>query len=174
MSAIPDQSQLLATWVPRLKSHGHVYEKCVEMHARRMETGGSIETVIRGEVETVNTYHAGDFIVHGTQGERYVMAPENFASRYFVDEPKPSSDSILSREGFELFRPKGKIWALQLTTTDVATWFPGGNFTAPWGAEMIINAQDFLATPYPAANEVYRIEETAFCTSYRRCESLPA
>lgn len=161
------QAELVDEWVPRLQSSGDLYFKFAEMHACRMERAGTLQTVIAGEVETTNQYEPGDYVVQGTLGERYVMKPDNFHSRYWSAEPRPCADPALAEEGFQTYRPKGKIWALQLSEEEVARSFPQGKFIAPWGSEMLIAPNDYLATPYPVANEIYRIEEHAFDTTYR-------
>ncbi|KAL1528098.1 hypothetical protein AB1Y20_009463 [Prymnesium parvum] len=166
-SMLPSQQQLKAEWVPRLCHEGKVYEKFLEMHARHLESEGTLDTLIDGELETTNKYQVGDMMIHGTQGERYVMKPDNFAARYWADQPRPTDDPSLAAEGFQLFRPRGKIWALQLSREDVYQHFPEGKFIAPWGSEMLFAANDFLATPYPDCNEIYRIEEKAFHAMYR-------
>ena len=38
---------------------------------------------------------------------------------------------------------------------------------APWGSEMIIEPGDWLVTTAPVANEVYRIEQNAFRSTYK-------
>ena len=111
--------------------------------------------------------------MHGTEGERYVMAPDNFKSRYLTEQPRKSPDAALDREGFQLYRPSGKIWAVRLSDADVAAGFPAGKFTASWGSDMLIAPDDYLATPYPAANEIYRIEAGAFASTYRASASGP-
>ena len=78
--------------------------------------------------------------MHGTEGERYVMAPDNFKSRYLTEQPRKSPDAALDREGFQLYRPSGKIWAVRLSDADVAKqvdyitrngWVPALEFADP-------------------------------------------
>ena len=38
---------------------------------------------------------------------------------------------------------------------------------AAWGTPMTVEAEDMLCVPHPAGGEVYRIEKSAFETTYK-------
>ena len=61
-----------------------------------------------------------------------------------------------------------------MTEADIAESFPASKFVAPWGSEMLVNANDYLATPHPDASEIYRIEAAAFASTYRPIAADPA
>ena len=127
---------------------------------------GALETIINGVVETSNTYQPGDYIMCGTEGERYVMQNIDFSLRYERSRPEPATSADLAKEGFSLYQPKGKIWGHEVTENDAATYFPAGQFIAPWGSTMIVEEGDFLAMPFPTGGELYRIERKAFEKTY--------
>ena len=61
---------------------GTKYAKFAPMHAFQCREGGALETVVNGKVETTNTYAAGDYILLGTEGERFVLGADKFHERY--------------------------------------------------------------------------------------------
>lgn len=167
---VPSQAEVVAAWRGRL-TDGKAYRKVAKMHATRMEEGGKLETVLGGKLETTNSYVAGDWVLHGTEGERYAIPPHLFEQRYITSSSDPAETATLSEEGFRLYVPRGKVWARQLSADDIATNFPLGKFTAAWGAAMYIEPGDFLAAPHPEGGEIYRIEANAFAHTYAADES---
>ena len=164
--AIPTQAAVLAAWRDRLMA-GPIYAKVARMHIRRVDEAGSLATVLQGKVETTNSYAAGDYIVHGTEGERYVLTPATFEARYHTDTAVDTADPALAADGYRLYMPKGRVWAEQIADAAMlASTFPAGKFIAPWGNEMAMEVGDWVASPYPAANQVYRIEKIAFANTY--------
>lgn len=163
---VPTQEECLYAWRDRLMG-GQLFMKVTPMHALKATADGVLETVLHGQVETTNHYQAGDYILLGTEGERYTLGAAQFGARYDVAAPGDASNAALRTEGFHIYRPTGAVWAEQLDEVAVQTAFPAGKFIAPWGSEMIFLAGDWLATPSPAASEVYRIEAAAFSNTYR-------
>ena len=43
---------------------------------------GTLETIIKGQKETSKAYRPGDYIVQGTEGERYCVDGDVFHQRY--------------------------------------------------------------------------------------------
>ena len=70
----------------------------------------------------------------------------------------------MQAEGFRLYGAIGRVWAHQLGEEECALSFPAGKFIAAWGEPMAVAPRDWIVTPHPAANEVYRIEVDAFAT----------
>ena len=70
---VPTQLATLSEWETVLKLES-VYCKTAKMHAKLAAEDGMLETVVGGVVETSKAYEKGDFILSGTEGERYVNA----------------------------------------------------------------------------------------------------
>jgi hypothetical protein len=79
-----------------LDRDGKVYRKTGEYRVERAKVATPVETVLEGKVETRNTAYPGDFIVTGAAGERYVVKPDVFASRY---EAKPGQAGVYLARG---------------------------------------------------------------------------
>ncbi len=79
-----------------LDRDGKVYRKTGEYRAQKAEVSTPVETVLDGKVETKNVAYPGDFIVTGAAGERYVVKPDIFASRY---EPKQGQAGVYLARG---------------------------------------------------------------------------
>ena len=163
---VPSQAEALAHWEGALRSDGCVFCKTTKMHAKLVVGDGVLETVVDGVVETRKMYKAGDFLLHGTQGERYSIGAVDFAARYERTQPEAAADAALAREGFQLFKPTGKIWAKEISTTDIETHFPAKQFIASWGSPMVVEGGDYLAMPFPSGGELYRIKRSAFDNTY--------
>jgi len=145
---------------------GQLYQKVTRMHAKEATEDGTLETVLQGKVESVKAHKAGDYILVGTEGERYSMSAEMFKSRYDVAAAMEAADASLQAQGFRCYTPTGRAWAQQVDQATVSACFPAGKFIAPWGSEMMIAPGDWLATAAPSADEIYRIEKTAFANTY--------
>ena len=172
-TGVPSQAEVVAAWEPRLRAQGEVCQKCTSMHAKRALAAGVLETVLHDVVETSKAYAAGDFILHGTEGERYALSADQFESRYDMDQTSPAETAALREEGFHLYRARGKVWAHRLTESERASSFPESSFMAAWGAPMLVEAGDILACPHPDGGEIYRIEATAFSHTYARVPHAP-
>ena len=159
---------MVATWGPRLVGDGHVYRKTAAMHARRVSAPGALQTVVAGEIETEREYGKDEVIIIGTEGERYAIPNELFESRYETAAAAPARTAELAAEGFELFKPTGRVWALELAPSARAAELPAGAFVARWGEPMAVRAGDFLAAPFPSGGELYRIDRGAFEHTYTR------
>uniref|UniRef100_A0A6T1GLY1 Uncharacterized protein n=1 Tax=Alexandrium monilatum TaxID=311494 RepID=A0A6T1GLY1_9DINO len=166
---VPSQAEALEAWRDRLMA-GQLYQKVTPMHARLAVEDGVLETVINGKVETTKTYKAGDYILLGTEGEKYVLGADKFGERYDLATVEDAGDADLSSQGYKVYRPTGRVWAAQLDADAVQAAFPAGKFIAAWGSEMVVEAGDYIATPYPAAGEIYRVEKSAFANTYKPVE----
>ena len=152
----------------RSSRSGILYVKTRKVHAMFADAAGMLDTVVGGVTEATTPYVAGDVIMVGSRGGRYVVKSASFALRYDTRDHmlEPAEDAALAAEGFKLFRPLGIIWALQLTPEHVAESFPGGGFTGHWGKTAAVAPNDFLAVPYPHGGEIYVIPGPLFHTTY--------
>jgi len=104
-----------------------------------------VETIIDGKKETSNKANKGDYILTGSRGEKYVLTPEKFNSKYDI-----VSDSQAKTKPV-------KIMAKEYQGDLV-------KFMADWGEEMILESGDFLVNNN---GEYYRIEKQAFHNTYK-------
>ena len=122
-------SEVLASWEGRVKLEGNLYCNTIKVHAKRALAGGVLETVVDGDVQATQSYLQGDFIVCGAATAhhlfKYHLSSDEFAARFIVGHSEPATDPELAEEGFELYSPTGKVWALQLSASDVALSFSG-------------------------------------------------
>ena len=58
-----------------------------------------------------------------------------------------------------------------MSAEEVASYFPSGVFTAPWGEPMAVQPGDYLAATLPQLAEIYRIERSAFASTYQPDEA---
>ena len=72
----------------------------------------------------------------------------------------------LTSEGYEAYRPTGRVWAKLVTKEDIEQWFPKQKFVASWGEPMAVDENDMIAVPWPNGGEIYRIERVAFQQTY--------
>jgi hypothetical protein len=129
------------------------YRKKGNLRIRAAAAGEVVPTTIDGEKETVNTAGPGDYVVHGTRGEQYVITPQILAARY--GEPIGPVDA----QGYREYPARGSCYAFRYQGAP-------DTFKAPWGEEMIINPGDYLATPAIGSDHIYRIEKNAFADTY--------
>uniref|UniRef100_A0A7S3AIZ4 Uncharacterized protein n=1 Tax=Haptolina ericina TaxID=156174 RepID=A0A7S3AIZ4_9EUKA len=159
------QDAVMVAWITALKD-STVYRKVTPTLAKVAEEGGVLQTIIKGEIETSKRYEKGDYIVQGPLGERYALDTHVFEARYDMTRPRYVADDVLAKEGFLTYLPTGKVWAHELSETDCAQHFSNGAFMASWGEPMAVMPGDYIATPWPAATEVYRVEREAFSKTY--------
>ena len=114
------------------------------------------------------------------------MPESNFKQRYDMDAPVPAETAAaewekltgvegaergndatsLTSEGYEAYRPTGRVWAKRVTKEDIEQWFPKQKFVASWGEPMAVDENDMIAVPWPNGGEIYRIERVAFQQTY--------
>ena len=171
---IPSQEQAFSRWGARVEQEGLIYYKTAKVHARVAMNEGVCETIVNGVVEKKTPYRQGDFIMVGSRGSRgrYPMKAMDFAARYAFGLPEPAELPDLAEEGFQLYSPSGRVFALQISTDEVASHFPKGAFVGSWGGRVTVEANDWLVVPYPAANEVYVIRQKLFPTTYAEDNDL--
>lgn len=122
-------------------------------------TGTPIETVFQREdgaeyVETTNTAKAGDAIITGAKGEKYVLTPEEFGVMY---EPLVNEDGE-TIEG--QFLPKNVVKRIKNPTGQEVV------IDAPWGGDQNGEADCWLVESQINGDR-YIIEAAAFDATYR-------
>ncbi len=156
------QKELLQRVLPLMEAHGKVYRKHKHVFAKKAIGGEAVQTVTADGLETSNTASKGDFIVKNQTGaaETYILPEDKFKARYaFLKE---------SEDGFSEYIPTGVVHAIEMTPTLLKAqgWPNEFHFEAPWGEQMVVKKNDFLACP-PELNEVYRIARKEFYETYR-------
>lgn len=146
------QDEAMAVLLPAIEIAGADYEKCKEVEATEAEGGEHIVTVTGDGRETDNTAGPGDYIVtNATEArEQYIVPRDKFLARHErVDEGR--------------WRPTGRIRALRVTVEEPFS------LQARWGSDMPVKPGDYVATPLPSRDEVYRIAAAEFAEVYRPC-----
>ena len=144
------QEEAMAVLLPGIQIAGAVYEKFVDVDAVEAGGGEHVVTVTSDGKETENTAEAGDFIITNPTeaSERYVVRREKFLARH-----EPTEE--------DRWHPTGMIRALCITADEPFT------IEASWGEDMPVKPGDYLATPLPEMDEVYRIAAREFGETLR-------
>jgi hypothetical protein len=132
------------------------WRKTVRVMARPAKEGERVETIIGGNLETVNIAACGDILVENPGGERYLVSGEKFALRY----ERYEQDGAACAEGFESYRCISDAVPCVRLERNV-------EFTAPWGELMRIERGGYLVLSAP--DDLYGVERSAFVTTYSRC-----
>ena len=162
---VPSQEETLSQWKHKLRKDAGIFRKTVKVHAKIAGERGVIKTFVDNVEESRKPYNADDFIVCGDSGERYSMSALDFAASYDRSRPELATDAYLTASGFQLYSPTNKIWALELSSIQVAAHFPFG-FLTRWGGMAKVREGDYLVMPFPSADEVYVIRSDVFQSSY--------
>lgn len=150
-------------FLPVLGAQGGHYRKFTTIRARAALTGETIVTRTNDGKETENTANQDDLVVENdTEAkEQYIVSAKKFANRY-----------QLIRELDELwseYQAVGEILAIEVDQDTITTL--GGDseaiIEAPWGGTQPVKKGDYLATPLPAKNEIYRIAAEEFAATYQ-------
>lgn len=148
--------------LPVMRNEGGHYRKYQRVHARPAAEGEQIVSVTESGEETSNTAAAGDKVVRNlTEAkEEYLVSQTTFAKRYTEVEPV---DDL-----WKLYDPVGEILAIEITQDVIQLLRVGAEFLimAPWGTEQVAMAGDFLVSPLPKLDEVYRIGKSEFAQTY--------
>lgn len=151
------QEEAMAVLLPAIEIAGTDYEKSTEVEATQAHGGEHIVTVTGDGRETDNTADAGDYIVtNQTEAhEQYIVPRERFLARH-------------ERVEGGRWRATGRIRALRVTADEQFA------LTARWGSDMPVKPGDYLATPLPGKDEVYRVAAREFGETYRPCRDAPS
>lgn len=174
------QEKLLSEMLGYLEYKNNVrrhYKKNQEVEYRYGVIGETINTIIDGELETTFTIPDDGIkyiVIKNIKSEfqeEYVVKEEKFKVRYdIIEEPNDTYGRAMA---------KGEIVGIIANHSIIYHIFGGvynkekdrreAKFVASWGEEMLLVEGDIIALPYPAMNEVYRIERKAFESTYEPC-----
>ena len=130
-----------------LDSKEETYQKKkLEFSVKKAEEQETVDTMIDGKKETTNKANAGDYILTGSKGERYVLTPEKFNDRYVMN------------------KRTGKATTKQVKTRAKIAKEPI-SIKASWGEKMIVEPGDAIVNNN---GEIYRIEKEAFKNTYEK------
>ena len=148
------QAEMMKKFLPLIEEKGSTYEKTTEVQARIAKEGEVIETITSDGKETQNTAQKGDWVIRNGTGakEEYIISGEKLRKRYHVRS--------LPKNGWYTFKAKGECKALEYDGEDI-------EFMASWNEPMPLKFGDFIVTPLPDKNEVYRIAAKEFNETYR-------
>ena len=131
-------------------SRAPLYRKTATLATSQVETATAtqdVATTINGNEETRNTAEAGDKIITGARGERYVLKQAKFGGLY-EEDPYDASTYISTNV----------IRAMQLAEPT--------ELTAPWGERQRAGKGSFVAQRVDDVADVYLIEKGAFEMTY--------
>jgi hypothetical protein len=131
-------------------SNAPVYRKATTLAKSQVEVAKSsqeVVTVINGKEETRNTASAGDHIVTGVKGEKYIIKAGMFPGLYEEDPADPSR-----------YISKNVIRALVLSEDT--------ELTAPWGERQRAEKGGVVAQRVDDPKDIYLIEKGAFESTY--------
>ncbi len=148
-----NQKEAFELFFPLIQSYGKEYYKISLVYAEMALPGDYVETWTSDGLETTNYAKHGDFIVQNIQTEyqeKYIVSHEMFFKRYkfFYYHDKGA-----------IYMPIGKVKAIIYNGQDC-------EFIAKWDRNMSLKTGDFIATPLPYMDEVYRIAAKEFFESY--------
>jgi hypothetical protein len=150
------QKEFFETYFPYLMEYGFNYFKYSLVLARRAEPGEYIETWTADGLETTNYAKDGDFVLMNLQTEyqeEYIVTEDMFFKRYKF--------FYYSGENSAVYMPTGKVKAIPYSGDETS-------FIANWGRPMALKSGDFLVSPYPDLNEIYRIAAKEFIETYNK------
>lgn len=124
------------------------YNKYGQVKAMKVLQPTKVVTVIDGKTETTNMANVGDYIVTGARGEQYVLTAAQLAKRY-------------QHVKGDVYNAVGHCYAIKYKGKKFS-------FRAPWGEDMICEPNDYICSTALDGTDVYRIEKTAFLSTYRR------
>ena len=148
-----NQNTAFEIFFPEIDCNGKIYRKYSLIKAFIAEGGEYIETWTADGLETTNYAKKGDFIVQNLQTEyleSYIIDNITFFERYGL---------LYFSEYEAICFPKGKVKATIYYGEDT-------EFVAKWGRLMSLKTGDYIVSPCPKLNEVYRIARKEFLETY--------
>ncbi len=141
---------------PHIFENGDNYSKFGLVLVRRAEPKEYIETWTADGLETTNYANDGDFVLRNLQTEyqeEYIVTEEMFFKRYKF--------FYYSDNDHAVYMPTGRVRAVTYYGEETS-------FIANWGRPMALKSGDYIVTPYPDLNEIYRIAAKEFHETYQR------
>jgi hypothetical protein len=141
--------------ITRLLADDIIYTKFATVTVEQVTTQQQVETIVsNGYVETVADAQIGDYIVTNPDGERYILSPEKFASRYIATDVAG------------VYKATGSVKAIPNPfKTEI-------EITAPWGTPQFGQADCYIAVSVTDGivndKDRYLIEGIAFANTYRQ------
>lgn len=155
------QKEMLEHFLPQIESHGKRYKKKSLIRAKKAERGLVVVTLTSDGVETKNTAEEGDWLVENQTSayEKYLIKADVFEKKYTL------KDSL--GNGWGSYRPKGEIYAMNVTESDLAKFGADTKmeFQAPWKESIIVKPGDFLVISLEKS-EIYRVAKKEFLETY--------
>lgn len=151
------QNQACDEFLPQILNQGKIYQKYGLVFVYLATPNQYVETWTADGLETTNYANSGDFVVRNLQTEwqeEYIVCAEVLFDRYKM--------FYFSEDGAVLI-PKGRIKATIYHGEDL-------EFVAKWGRLMVLKQGDFIVSPYPELNEVYRIARKEFFETYEEAK----
>lgn len=151
------QQQAYDEFYPLIRDIGKEFHKCSLVYSRLAEENEFVETYTADGLETTNYAKFGDFVLQNLQThcqEEYIVSRDQFFNRYRF--------FYWSGDGCVCI-PVGKILAAKYTGERI-------EFLAAWNRYMVLKPGDFIVSPLPNLNEVYRIAEQEFYETYSLSE----
>ena len=154
-----NQQQAYDHFYPEINQNGKVYKKYGLIYAYKAKSDEFIETWTQDGLETTNYAKEGDFVVQNLQTEfreKYIVSEAMFFKRYRF--------FYYSGDG-AVYIPTGKVKATIYFGDDMY-------FVAKWGRLMVLKYGDYIVTPMPNQDEVYRIARQEFFETYEEVDYL--
>lgn len=160
------QETLVRVFLPKLKKVGAIYRKIKPIQARKAQAGEVITSVTQSGEETTNRAGGNDVVARNSTDakELYIITIDKFRQRYEgADEPG---------EDWKDYLPLGKVKALEVNQEVMSLLNIGSVFLieAPWEADQYCEEGDYLVSPLPDLEEVYRIGRAEFDQTYQQEE----
>jgi hypothetical protein len=159
--AMVTQKEMLAHFLPRMEAEGKRFKKKSLVRARKAEAGLKVITRTSDGRETQNTAAKGDWLVENQTSvqESYLVKAETFEKKYTLLHALG--------DGWGCFRPKGEIFALEISKADLMDFGVEKEleFEAPWKETTLVKPGDFLVVPLDKG-EIYRIARKEFSETY--------
>ena len=123
-----------------------------------------IKLVQNNNVATTND--APQKILYSPNGDKRVMALEEFSALYEPTHHQVRDCPFPSERGFRAYRPTVQAWAHRLTSEDVLTFFPKGRFISSSGAPVSVQSGQYIVMPFPQGDDVSVVGEKQFKDEY--------
>lgn len=152
------QKEMIEIFMPILEESGKVYCKKTLVLARAAHKNEVVHTYTSDGKETSNKAKEGDYRVKNLTdaGEEYLLSESKLNSRYVLHKDLGI---------WSLYKATGKVIAIEYSD-DKYSMGNNTEFEASWGESMKLKDGDYLASPLPDKNEVYRIARKEFEETY--------
>ena len=166
------QQQLQQKILPAITASAKHYQKYQPIHARKASEEEVITTVVDGKKETVNTANKGDYIVANltSSKEHYVVSKDKFPTLYSFSKALDTNEDDNDNNRWDEYLPKGQVQAVEVDETVLsllAVETTPFELEAAWGETQRVELGDYLVSPLPQLDEVYRIAKSSFLGTYQ-------